>query len=970
MKLNKRFSAILTGTYISFLIPCVSGQAGPGQMGEHIDQPDRLNIIPTTPQAASLGSFTHQGINGATGTPVITIPIYTLVEDGVEVPIFLSYDATGIRLEDIATEVGLKWSLYAGGSVSRVIRGLADDEANNGWINYKGGYFPQQNWNTDPDCHQAGMDLVASNNIDAFPDLFTYSIGGSSGTFFFDRGGSPWKTISGDIKINANTTTVQGANKRITGFELIDGTGTKYLFGDGRDWEARTEKETGLSRGGAASTTKNEPRSGNGVVEWKLKKITTRNNKVINFSYTAYTIEYTMQNNEIRKLVATGSNFGANDKYETDCKIETRLPSRIESDNIRIDFSYSAEGAAYVWQRKLTGITITDKATDNKKSFTLGYGLYPGCAKLRLDKVTEIDNGIADLGGEKWEFKYIGGNLPDMNHKDFDFFGYYNAAGNQHFIPFDIPGSGSNATPLPHYRNVNAAALRTGILDEIKYPTGGRSKFYYEPNTEKNANNIERFAPGVRVSRIDEFENNNNNSLLISTRYNYSGLEGNIHAKGQIRGFYSRPHSDGSAILYTFPWETQGRISGHCYRTVTIEYLENNVVKYREVETYHPYQRNNAMYPKLIKKEYFDDTNNPVRKTEYKYERIITTIPGYNPASDDVKVDEWYVDVDYVSGGQYYYCSSTTFLKEGTFFYPRVHKVTNSAHWALKATEILNTEYYGTGNISEKHVFEYITDPYTLQLAEHRLYISEEDDVYYETKYTYPNIDNYKPLYDKRIWGLPLTKTVSYGYTDLIYYPPFFHAIPNTVITDKKRYDYDANGNLTRLYDFVDDASSGYVYLKEEYSYYTSTGVPSGLGKVREVRHLDGTYTTYLWGYRRQFPIAEIKNARYSEVCRAIGNGNETTGNNTLEDIAKKNVPLPADYNNINGLRTRLPSAMVTTYEYKPLSGISKITDSKGITTYYEYDALGRLTVIKTEEVRQTPGDIKKVKSFEYNYRQ
>ncbi len=53
--------------------------------------------------------------------------------------------------------------------------------------------------------------------------------------------------------------------------------------------------------------------------------------------------------------------------------------------------------------------------------------------------------------------------------------------------------------------------------------------------------------------------------------------------------------------------------------------------------------------------------------------------------------------------------------------------------------------------------------------------------------------------------------------------------------------------------------------------------------------------------------------------------------------------------------------AKMTTYTYQPLVGITSVTDSRGITEYYEYDRLGRLSAIKDSE-----GNI--LKTHCYNY--
>ena len=49
----------------------------------------------------------------------------------------------------------------------------------------------------------------------------------------------------------------------------------------------------------------------------------------------------------------------------------------------------------------------------------------------------------------------------------------------------------------------------------------------------------------------------------------------------------------------------------------------------------------------------------------------------------------------------------------------------------------------------------------------------------------------------------------------------------------------------------------------------------------------------------------------------------------------------------LNGLRSSLPNALVTTYVHFPLVGVSTITDPKGDITTYTYDDSNRLKNIK-----------------------
>ena len=63
----------------------------------------------------------------------------------------------------------------------------------------------------------------------------------------------------------------------------------------------------------------------------------------------------------------------------------------------------------------------------------------------------------------------------------------------------------------------------------------------------------------------------------------------------------------------------------------------------------------------------------------------------------------------------------------------------------------------------------------------------------------------------------------------------------------------------------------------------------------------------------------------------------------------------------LNKIRTNIPTARVTTYTYKPMAGVSSITDANNKTNTYDYDSFNRLLTIKDQD-----GNV--VKKNEYVY--
>ena len=71
-----------------------------------------------------------------------------------------------------------------------------------------------------------------------------------------------------------------------------------------------------------------------------------------------------------------------------------------------------------------------------------------------------------------------------------------------------------------------------------------------------------------------------------------------------------------------------------------------------------------------------------------------------------------------------------------------------------------------------------------------------------------------------------------------------------------------------------------------------------------------------------------------------------------------------SDLQSINNLRSNsaFKEAMITTFTYKPLVGMTVMTDPRGRTTTYEYDDFGRLEIVKDHEG-------KLLEEYQYHYK-
>ena len=122
-------------------------------------------------------------------------------------------------------------------------------------------------------------------------------------------------------------------------------------------------------------------------------------------------------------------------------------------------------------------------------------------------------------------------------------------------------------------------------------------------------------------------------------------------------------------------------------------------------------------------------------------------------------------------------------------------------------------------------------------------------------------------------------------------------------------------------------------------------------GNLTQYALQNGISVAIIWGYNGLYPIAKIEGAAYSEVSAYIS------------DLETKSNDGSLTKESFNTLRRAFPHAMITTYVYQPLVGVTSITAPNGQTEYYKYDAANRL-----EEIRNDKKEV--IKTFKYNYKQ
>jgi hypothetical protein len=438
------------------------------------DNPQLKNVIPPSPTVASLGKYGEIPVGLYTGTPNISIPLYEIKEGPLSVPISISYHAAGIRVEEIASNVGLGWTLNAGGMLSKQIRGSDDDT---GWIKPSPYRIRDILQSGNSSAINSFKQQLQYSSFDGEPDLYYYNFNTQSGKFLFDEDGTLYNYPAKNVSI----TRLGGSHSYGAGWKVISEDGTLYEF------NATEHVYTGRLCDGVSSES---------YMAWYLTKITSADGKRhIDFVYEPIMYNVAMPIGLTRYFPMFPGDDNCIPQY-SDCTSNslytTNRLAQINFSNGYVKFDYNTPRLDMPGTDRLDAIKVySTSSSGNKqvKEYRFGYGYFGPTNATTYDrrlKLTSLTEYLPTGSKPPHVFTYEETiPMPNRFSPNKDHWGYFNGANNNNGIPnFTYKFDNGNSWPINGgaNRNANANTMQACILKKIKYPTGGETLFTYETN--------------------------------------------------------------------------------------------------------------------------------------------------------------------------------------------------------------------------------------------------------------------------------------------------------------------------------------------------------------------------------------------------------------------------------------------------------------------------------------------------------
>lgn len=464
-----------------------------------INSQELPEIIPPSPTVANLMQFEEVPISYYTGQPNISIPIYSKsVSGGLSLNIGLSYNTQGVKLNSRSGWTGTGWSLNAGGTISRTVRGEPDEISTATHPVKVGIYHLNDYWNYDSfstdkarfNYHVAG---TSTKKYDNKPDLYQFNFMGYSGRFVILKNGNNLEpkfiTNNSNIKVEF----VKTNDYSITSFKLTDAKGFIYSFEAVEN--SLNYPFTGTqSQGFGATHNVNMSQAQQQYfanTAWHLTKIENSSGEdLVSFSYNNSLEQYVasvssteniiISPTTLQNLTNNSYNQGILEPFHSityqNINTTTKKLSNITflQDNTQVNFNLDTN---YTHPETLGSVLKSiqvKRNTDIDKTLTFTYEETIDNATSIIKKRVWLTKLTETRGTINQDYKlnyYQKENLPGFNY------GYHNTAWGYH------SGINNNLLSCTSNNVYDDNMIKTGLLTAIEYPTGGVKEFEFEHNT-------------------------------------------------------------------------------------------------------------------------------------------------------------------------------------------------------------------------------------------------------------------------------------------------------------------------------------------------------------------------------------------------------------------------------------------------------------------------------------------------------
>lgn len=915
----------------------------------------------SSPNATAFQKYGDIPIDIATGSQQISIPFTTLKLGTFNWPLSLSYHTNGVKVADMASDVGLGWALNAYGIISQKQVGLNDIQSPN-IIDSMNRYL---NMNTDPTptngCYfyndyegETGL-TIATSGTNGASDVFYLSDPLHNIKFFLKYNDSGYAMPAGPIKIKFNRNI---SNLSSQTFSAVDENGNSYnfnIYGFTSTTSTCTNSHTAWSPSGFS---------------FYLTSIVTNQGYRIDFSYSDAAYGYPMPKDEVQYVPV----------YQTGCTVcSTKRPpdysctSNAGSHEKRLDsikcstgefvvFKYSSRSDltnGYKLDSVVNGYNLTGSPVVVKK-WAMTYDYFNSgntdinYLRLQLNQVSKLspDNAIA----ENYLFNYDPTPLPSRLSFAVDTFGYYN-------------GQNANTTFITTASNRTSSAtyITAGTLNKVTYPTGGYTTFQYGINTAVGGNQVQR------VTDYDNLGNISNDkkyvyksSIASSIKFydffstwatNTNSAQGTIGCNG---AGYSVCNGPGT-YLYGYECQYYRYKSSPARQRAYDSYA--TLAKYDTVYEYYGntgengYKKYVLAYPDNYTSQYAGIGNNVTQTYTYSYKSssnsyglINTKLDNYSLVNNTINdsrvnytlsafIEQTREQVNTICNGFQGMCVPALFLQTNmTLLSTPLYKNSTT-----------NIDYSYSGTVSDSIIT--VQNFYYAPLRQ-----------YNPVKITTTNSKGEQFSVNK-IYAIDIVNAGPHdpAYDNLINANRLGEEIADSVVKEtgiqitkgQTNYAYWSNG-LTQPITFQ-NAFKGDVLQTQ-----TTINAYDVKGNVIQYTGKDNVINTVLYGYNYNYPIVRVKGANYNTIMAQLSSLGSTNDARyaALQTITDDNTLRAA----LASLRT-INNAFVSVYTYSPFVGVSSETDVTGKALYYEYDGLGRLKLIRDQY-----NNI--VKKLDYQYQQ